>query len=73
MLVFLSIDDHGFVANVGDEQIKLRSSKKYYEFLKEFEDDQFIFDQSLDTRQHEKIWVIQALGELNVLSQQACT
>ena len=68
MLITLGIDDRGFVALIGSEQINIRSATKWYEFLNEFQDETFIFSPSLDTNFHSKIWVMQALGELNVLS-----
>lgn len=66
MLIKLGIDDHGFVATIDGDQIRLRSAAKYHQFMHEFQDQTFVFSPSLDREVHTKLWVVQALGELNV-------
>lgn len=69
-MVFLGLDEHGFNATLIDEQgppeeVLLRSARAFYEFLHYFEDYQFIFARSLNTCLHPKLWVRQALKQLN--------
>lgn len=67
MLITLSLDDHGLLAEIDGEIVRLRSAKACYQFLHEFEDETFIFDSSLNTTKHRKFWVRQCLMSLNVL------
>ena len=66
-IVNLSLDDQGFLATIDGETTRLRSSKNLYAFLHEMEDCVFIFDESLNTTKHRKLWASQALMQLNVL------
>lgn len=67
MLITLSIDDHGFLAEIDGELTRLRSAKAYYEFLHYMQDETFIFTESLNTTKHRKLWVRQCLMQLNVV------